>query len=58
MEPAQRMKVVASSGVALGTSAHAFPTVEDGVLGVKFVDAVVESNQQAGAWVAATLDLH
>ena len=34
-----------------------FPTVEDGVLGVKFVDAVVDSHLSDGAWVNATLDL-
>lgn len=44
-------------GVAAEPLAALFPTVEDGVLGVKFVDAAVESNQRDGAWVAATLDL-
>jgi hypothetical protein len=34
-----------------------FPTVEDGVLGVKFVDAAVESHQRDGRWVAATVDV-
>jgi predicted dehydrogenase len=34
-----------------------FPTVEDGVLGVKFVDAVVDSHLSDGAWANATLDL-
>jgi predicted dehydrogenase len=34
-----------------------FPTVEDGVLGVKFVDVAVESNEQDGRWVEATLEL-
>ncbi|BDG05399.1 Gfo/Idh/MocA family protein [Anaeromyxobacter oryzae] len=34
-----------------------FPTVEDGVLGVKFVEAAVESSRRDGAWVDATLDL-
>jgi len=38
--------------------AYLFPTVEDGVLGVKFVDAAVASHQQDGRWVDATLDLH
>ena len=33
------------------------PTVEDGVLGVKFVDAAVESHRRDGAWVNAALDL-
>jgi len=32
-----------------------FPTVEDGVLGVRFIEAAVESNQQDGRWVSATL---
>jgi predicted dehydrogenase len=33
------------------------PTVEDGVLGVKFVDAVVDSHRRDGAWVDSNLDL-
>jgi hypothetical protein len=37
--------------------AGAFPTAEDGVLGVKFVEAAVESNQLNGRWVDATLAL-
>ncbi len=37
--------------------AYLFPTVEDGVLGVKFVEAAVESHQRAGCWVDARLDL-
>lgn len=37
--------------------AYLFPTVEDGVLGVKFVEAAVESHRQDGAWVDAMLDL-
>jgi len=41
----------------LDRAALSFPTVEDGVLGVKFVDAVVESHRRDGAWVDATLDL-
>ena len=32
-------------------------TIEDGVLGVKFVDAAVESHQQDGRWTDATIDL-
>lgn len=28
-----------------------FPTVDDGVLGVRFVEAAVESNQRDGAWI-------
>jgi predicted dehydrogenase len=34
-----------------------FPTVEDGALGVKFVEAAVESSRRGGAWVGATLEL-
>lgn len=45
-------------GVEADPLALGFPTVEDGVLGVKFVEAAVESNQRDGAWVDATLDLH
>jgi predicted dehydrogenase len=41
----------------LDRSALSFPTVEDGVLGVKFVEAAVESSRRDGAWVDATLDL-
>jgi hypothetical protein len=33
-----------------------YPTVEDGVLGVRFLDAAVLSNQRDGGWVDATLD--
>lgn len=38
-------------GVTAKQSAHLFPTVEDGVLGVQFVDAAVASHQQDGRWV-------
>ena len=41
----------------LDRSALSFPTVEDGVLGVKFVEATVESSRRDGAWVDASLDL-
>jgi hypothetical protein len=44
-------------GVAADPLAYTFPTVEDGVLGVKFVDAAVASNEQDGRWVEATLEL-
>jgi predicted dehydrogenase len=44
-------------GVEADPLTYNFPTVEDGVLGVKFVDAAVESHQQDGRWVDATLDL-
>ena len=36
---------------------YLFPTVEDGVLGVMFVDAAVASNQQDGRWVRANIDI-
>lgn len=36
---------------------YEFPTVEDGVLGVKFVDAAVASHQQDGRWTDATVDV-
>ncbi len=42
-------------GIDADPLAYTFPTVEDGVLGVKFVEAAVESNQQDGRWVDATL---
>ena len=41
----------------LDRSALSFPTVEDGVLGVKFVEVAVESSRRDGAWVDATVDL-
>jgi predicted dehydrogenase len=41
----------------LDRSALSLPTVEDGVLGVKFVEAAVESSRRDGAWVDATVDL-
>ncbi len=44
-------------GVEIDPLASLFPTVEDGVLGVKFIDAAVLSNQRDGGWVDATLDL-
>ena len=34
-----------------------FPTVEDGALGVKFIEAALESDAAGGAWVGATLSL-
>ena len=42
-------------GVAADPLACTFPTVEDGVMGVKFVEAAVESNAQDGRWVSALL---
>lgn len=41
-------------GTPLG--GYAFPTVLDGALGVRFVDAAVESNAEEGRWVNATLE--
>jgi predicted dehydrogenase len=34
-----------------------YPTVEDGAQGVKFIDSVVKSSRQGGAWVDARLQL-
>jgi predicted dehydrogenase len=45
------------SGDATNQSAYLFPTIEDGVLGVKFVDAAVASHQQEGHWVHASIDV-
>ena len=45
--------VARRDGGELDPLATTFPTVEDGVLGVRFVDAAVESNQQGGRWVDA-----
>ncbi len=45
-------------GGAADPLAYTFPTIEDGVLGVKFVDAAVESNARDGSWADATLDLN
>jgi len=42
-------------GVAADPLAYTFPTVEDGVMGVRFVEAAVESNRQDGRWVSAML---
>ena len=44
-------------GVEVDPLAYLFPKVEDGVLGVMFVDATVASNQQNGHWVKVALDL-
>jgi predicted dehydrogenase len=38
-------------GRAVDPLACTFPTVEDGVLGVQFIEAAVASNQQDGRWV-------
>jgi len=44
-------------GVVADPLAYLFPTVEDGVLGVMFVDAAVASHQQEGRWVQANIDI-
>jgi predicted dehydrogenase len=44
-------------GLEADPLALTFPTVEDGALGVKFIEAAVESNRQDGRWVDATLAL-
>jgi predicted dehydrogenase len=44
-------------GVAADPLAYLFPTVEDGVLGVMFVDAAVASHQQDGRWVNAAVEV-
>jgi len=38
------------------TMATRYPTVQDGVAGVKFIAAVVESSRRGGVWVSASLD--
>ena len=38
--------------------AYLFPNIEDGVLGMKFIEAAVASHRRAGAWVDATVALH
>ena len=37
--------------------AGGFPTVEDGVRGVKFIEAAVESSQRGGVWVDARVSI-
>src|SRR6266446_5824943 len=44
-------------GVEADPLSNLFPTVEDGVLGVMFVDAAVASHQGDGRWVNATVDV-
>ncbi|HEX5689585.1 MAG TPA: Gfo/Idh/MocA family oxidoreductase [Roseiflexaceae bacterium] len=39
------------NGTPLDPATYTFPTVEDGMLGVQFVDAAVESNRRDGGWV-------
>jgi predicted dehydrogenase len=45
------------SGVEADPLAYLFPKVEDGVLGVLFVDATVASHQQEGRWVSLPVDI-
>ena len=45
-------------GVEADPLAYLFPAIEDGVLGVKFIDAAVASHQQDGRWVNAVIDVH
>ncbi|MCS6827562.1 MAG: Gfo/Idh/MocA family oxidoreductase [Caldilinea sp.] len=42
-------------GVAPDPLAYTFPSVEDGALGVKFIEAAVESNALNGSWVSVEL---
>jgi predicted dehydrogenase len=42
-------------GVKVDPLAYTFPTVEDGVLGIQFIEAAVESNAQGGRWVNTRL---
>ncbi len=44
-------------GIEADPLAYLFPTVEDGVQGVKFVDAAVVSHQQDGRWMNATVNI-
>ena len=43
------------SGVPAQVRELSFPTIRDGVLGVRFVEAVAESHGKGGAWVDATV---
>ncbi len=43
------------NGTAADALLQTYPSVADGVLGVKFVEAAVESNAQGGRWVDATI---
>ncbi len=44
-------------GLEADALAYLFPTVEDGVLGMKFIDAAVASHQQNGQWTDALVAL-
>ena len=45
------------SGVPAQASELGFPTARDGVIGVRFVEAVAESHSKGGAWVDANVDI-
>ena len=45
------------SGLPAQPSELGFPTIRDGVLGVRFVEAVAESHGKGGAWVDAKVDI-
>ncbi len=45
----------AIEGRAPDAGALLLPSVQDGVLGVKFIEAVVESSRRGGAWTRATV---
>lgn len=45
------------NGEPLDATQTLFPTVADGVLGVKFVDAAAESHAQDGRWTDATVSI-
>jgi hypothetical protein len=34
-----------------------FPTARDGVIGIRFVEAVMESHAAAGRWTDASIDI-
>ena len=44
-------------GVEADPLSNLFPTVEDGVLGVMFVDAAAASHQRDSRWVDAIVDV-
>ncbi len=44
-------------GVAANPLSNTLPTVEDGAIGLKFIEACVASSKAGGVWTAAALDL-
>ena len=48
---------VRADGGDPGAGGVDFPDVRDGALGVRFVEAAIESNRRNGAWTDATLSL-